>query len=293
MLRYFKSGLYGSLSTLRGRLSRPNLRKALSLVAVTGVLSAVPTFAQERLQPEIKGAAKSPAPSAKDQADSPQSRTNRQSRPGDQLRSPAARTSEQTQSTVIPACFEKLSLTEQQRQQIQGIADNYAGSLTTVWKQFGNRYMQAIAMESQLLAAIEDNLTEPQRQQVRDARRKTAQLEKSMAATSTQVNQAAVAPDEATANRENAAETGLEVIEVSLTPEQEAVADEIQQKYHAQLRSLNRDIQGLHTRLVSLEADKLVAMEKVLTKEQLAELRTIRQSAPETPKLAFGQIDNN
>ena len=55
---------------------------------------------------------------------------------------------------------------------------------------------------------------------------------------------------------------------------------------HFRLRSLNRDIQGLHTRLVSLEADKLVEIEKVLTKDQLAQLREHRQSAPAVPKVA-------
>lgn len=286
-MRSFMSSFCGPLSIRGGRSDRPSLRKTLSLSAVAVVLSVVPSFAQEQLRPETKGVGKSPASRAQGQAESPESRTR------GQAQSPAlgTGTNDPAQQRAIPACFEKLSLTAPQREQLQGIADSYDGSLATVWKQFGNRYMQAIAMESQLLAAIEDNLTEPQRQQVRDARRKTAQLEKSMAATNTQLNQATVAPNEATAKRENAAETGLEVIEVSLTPEQEAVADQIQQKYHAQLRSLNRDIQGLHTRLVSLEADKLVAMEKVLTKEQLVELRTIRQNAPESPKVAVGQID--
>ena len=40
------------------------------------------------------------------------------------------------------------------------------------------------------------------------------------------------------------------------------------------------DVQGLHIRLVSLEADKLVEIENVLTPEQLAQLRKNRQNAP-------------
>ena len=67
---------------------------------------------------------------------------------------------------------------------------------------------------------------------------------------------------------------------VSLTPEEEAAADKVQEKYFSHLRSLNRDIEGLHTRLVSLEADKLVEIEKVLTKDQLKQLREIRQTPP-------------
>ena len=71
-----------------------------------------------------------------------------------------------------------------------------------------------------------------------------------------------------------------------LTPEQELAADKLQQKYLSHLRSLNRDIQGLHTRLVSLEADKLVELENVLTKEQLSQLHEFRQNAPVASKVA-------
>jgi hypothetical protein len=65
-----------------------------------------------------------------------------------------------------------------------------------------------------------------------------------------------------------------------LTLDQEAAAEATQEKYLDCLRSLNRNIQGLHNRLVSLEADKFVEIEKILTKEQLQELCKIRQSAP-------------
>lgn len=48
-----------------------------------------------------------------------------------------------------------------------------------------------------------------------------------------------------------------------LTPEQETAAEKIQQNYSSHLRSLNRDVEGLHNRLVSLEADKLVELGKI------------------------------
>ncbi|MBC8117308.1 MAG: hypothetical protein H7062_23170, partial [Candidatus Saccharimonas sp.] len=196
-----------------------------------------------------------------------------------------------SESAAIPECLEKLKLSAQQQDQIKEIVRNYDASLGAVWKQFGDRYMQTIAMESSLLAAIEDNLTDGQRQQVRDQRRKTAQHEKAIAATSTKVNQATVKPNEETTKPATADEEVLSHIGVSLTDEQEAAADKVQEKYHSQLRSLNRDIQGLHTRLVSLEADKLVEIEKVLTKEQLAQLRTNRQNAPATPKVAISRTE--
>ena len=65
-----------------------------------------------------------------------------------------------------------------------------------------------------------------------------------------------------------------------LTPAQEAAANAIQEKYLGRLRALNRGILGLHNRLVSLEADKFVEIEKVLTKDQMQQLCKIRQSAP-------------
>lgn len=65
-----------------------------------------------------------------------------------------------------------------------------------------------------------------------------------------------------------------------LTPEQERAADKLQETYLSHLRSLNRDIQGLHIQLVSLEGDKLAEIENVLTEDQLLQLREIRKTAP-------------
>ena len=111
---------------------------------------------------------------------------------------------------------------------------------------------------------------------MRNERRKVAHAEKALEGTNSK-------PNKATAKPADAAEQATEGI--SLTDEQEAAADMIHQKYVGHLRSLNRDIQGLHTRLVSLEADKLVELEKMLTKEQLAQLREGRQSMSGAPKI--------
>lgn len=181
----------------------------------------------------------------------------------------------------IPSCLESLTLTPQQQEQIKGIVHDYDADLTSVWKQFGDRYMETIRTESALLAAIEDNLTEPQRKQAREQRRKTARHQKSLAGTD-------VKPNQATAKPASAVEEEIAIVGISLTPEQEAAADRLQEKYLSHLRSLNRDIQGLHTRLVSLEADKLVELENVLTKEQLSQLHEIRQNAPGVPRVATG-----
>jgi hypothetical protein len=187
---------------------------------------------------------------------------------------------------AIPACLEKLMLSPQQRDQIKEIVRDYDTDLASVWKQFGDRYLETIRTEASLLAAIEDNLTEPQRKQVRDQRRKTAQHQKALAGTDLKLNQA-------TARPASAVEEEIAIVGVSLTAEQELAADKLQEKYLSHLRSLNRDIQGLHTRLVSLEADKLVELENVLTKEQLSQLREIRQNAPVAPKVATSRTPAN
>ena len=186
-------------------------------------------------------------------------------------------------SVAIPTCLQSLTLTAQQQEQIKEIVREYDADLVSVWKQFGDRYLETIRTESSLLAAIEDNLTEPQRNQAREQRRKTAQHQKVLAGTD-------VKPNQATAKPASAVEDEIAITGISLTPEQEAAADRLQQKYLSHLRSLNRDIQGLHTRLVSLEADKLVELENVLTKEQLSQLRELRQNAPVAPKVATSRI---
>jgi hypothetical protein len=233
---------------------RWTIRRVSSVLTVAAVLAAAPAFAKDPAPPSSKA--------------------------------PAVHPHAQPESAAIPECLEKLKLTAAQETQIKEIVHNYDASIGVVWKQFSSRYMQAICMETTLLAAIEDTLTESQRNQVHQQRRKTAQHEKVIAATSTKVNQATVTPNEETTKPATAAEEGLASVGVSLTDAQEATAEKIQDKYRTQLRSLNRDIQGLHTQLVSLEADKLVEIEKVLTKDQLAQLRMSRQNAPDAPKVA-------
>ena len=177
---------------------------------------------------------------------------------------------------MIPECLEKLRLSQPQQAEVKEIVRKYDASIDAVWKQFGDRYMTTIRTEVAMLAAIEDNLTEPQRTQVRDQRRRVAHAEKALEGTNSK-------PNSATAKPADAAEQAT--AGVSLTSEQETAADKIHEKYVSQLRSLNRDTQGLHNRLVSLEADKLVEIEKTLTKEQLAQLREGRLTVPAGAKV--------
>ena len=180
--------------------------------------------------------------------------------------------------TVIPECMEKLKLTEEQQTKVKEIIGSYDHKLDAVWQQFSVKYMATIRTECMLLAAVEDGLTEAQRTAVHAQRRQVAHAEKALEGTNATVNQSTEKPADAV-------EQVVEGAGITLTPEQETAAEKIQQNYASHLRSLNRDIAGLHNRLVSLEADKLVELEKVLTKAQMAQLRESRQMTTGAPKV--------
>jgi hypothetical protein len=202
-----------------------------------------------------------------------------------------SRTKPRSAAADIPECFEKLNLSSQQHDQLKSIVHDYDKSISIVWTQFSDRYMQAIKLESHLLAAIEDNLTESQRKQVREERRKVARHEKSIEGSDTRVNQAPLTGNE-TEKPTNAGEEAVAALSIRLSDEQEADADKVQEAYRSQLRSLTRDIHGMHTRLVSLEADKLVAMELVLTEDQLVQLRADRRHPPAMAELVKSGVDS-
>jgi hypothetical protein len=65
---------------------------------------------------------------------------------------------------------------------------------------------------------------------------------------------------------------------ITLTVEQEAIADRVSNKYVRHLRKLHREIRSIHDQLIALESDKLVELEKILTKEQITQLREERQA---------------
>lgn len=179
---------------------------------------------------------------------------------------------------MIPECMEKLKLTEEQQAKAKEIIGSYDQKLDAVWKQFSVKYMATIRTECLLLAAVEDGLSEPQRTAVHAQRRQVAHAEKALEGTNAKTNQSTEKPADAV-------EQAVTGAGITLTPEQETAAEKIQQNYASHLRSLNRDIEGLHNRLVSLEADKLVELEKVLTKAQLGELRESRQMTNGAPKV--------
>lgn len=253
-MRPFITG-FGKVASMSGTIvKRAPLGRIACLTALVGGLALTQGFAKEPAEPEARPINKIKATGA------------------------AAAATE----AAIPACLEKLKLTQPQQTQAKEIVRKYDASLDAVWKQFGEKYMETVRTEVALLAAIEDNLTEPQRTQVRNERRKVAHAEKALEGTNSK-------PNKATARPADPVEQEIAGAGIKLTDEQEAAADQIHQKYVGHLRSLNRDIQGLHTRLVSLEADKLVELEKMLTKEQLAQLREGRLSVSGAPKLSASE----
>lgn len=231
-------------------MNRISLRCAAGLLAIAALWALAPSFAKEPGKDENK-----------------QGNKARLAHDGKDASAEAA----------MPECLAKLKLSKEQHEKIAGIVREYDEDSDAVWAQFRARYRATIGLECALLCAIEDNLTETQRIQVRDQRRKVAKHQKAVAGTTTRLNQATEEPADAVQDEIN-------LDGVTLTAEQETAADKVQEKYLTHLRSLNRDIQGLHTRLVSLEADKMVEIEKVLTKPQMMELRELRQTAPAGPK---------
>jgi hypothetical protein len=181
--------------------------------------------------------------------------------------------------STFPAAFDKLQLSEEQRRQVRQVQDKYNAELDGVWKQFTGRYLETISLESTLLAAIEDGLTDVQRAHVRKQRAHTAHSERQNARRDVKEaldNRKPQSDDKQT----DPVDEELIVVGITLTPEQERAADKIQAGYFHRLRDLQRDIHRLHMRLLSLESDKLVEIEKILKKEQLSQLRQERQIPP-------------
>ncbi len=227
-------------------------------------------YAQQRPADKNKEVRTRPQAEADDQDQDRRSR-----RPQAERRDTERRTRAQAddQDVEIPSCLEKLTLTQQQKDQIKDVVRSYNEDLSATRREFGEVYLQAIRTEVLLLSAIEDNLTDAQRKQVREQRRQTARHQKSVAGTEDKSNQSTAQPT-------SAVEQQISIVGISLTREQERAADKLQEQYLSELRSLNRDIEGLHIQMVSLEADMLVEIENLLTKDQLQQLRENRKTAP-------------
>lgn len=235
------------------RSSMTRFLKVTSLLSVAGVLALAPIFAKDPVTAEAKANGKKIAAAAEGQ--------------------PAA---------AIPECLAKLDLTAEQQEQIKAVVGRTEMAASKVWTQFGERYTQMIKAEAAMLAAIEDHLTEPQLQQVRTHRHVTAHRGRKVVVTRTTTP----AAKPATPEEKELAQDGI-----TLNAQQAAASDKIQGQYQTNLETLHHEIQGLHARLLSLEADKIVEIEKILSKEQLAELKKHREMAPTALKLTSNETE--
>jgi len=171
----------------------------------------------------------------------------------------------------LPPVLEKLELSSQQRKEIEAIISKHDAAFATAWQEFSMCYQRTLKAEAFLLAAIEDGFTDAQRKQAEDQRRKQTLLSLSREAPSPS---AANEPGKAAAAPSNETSSSG----VALTPEQVAATGKLQEKYHIHLGPMARDIHACHSRLLAIEMEKFLDIEKVLTKEQLKMLTEMLQS---------------
>jgi hypothetical protein len=208
--------------------------------------------------------------------------------------------SDSSKDEKLPAALENLKLSSQQRDQIQGIVREYDSDLDSAWQEFSDRYLQAVGMEASMLAAIEENFNDTQRKHIHKQRHKRAMSGKSASkddknekgTIKTDAGNAKKATGTAKSNEEKGDDADVVeevvIVGVSLTPDQQAAADNVHSKYFDRLRTLDRDIEHLHSRLVALETERLVKIEKILTKDQLAQLRKHHQTS-QAEKVSSGK----
>ncbi len=199
----------------------------------------------------------------------------------------------------LPECLRDLTLTPAQQVKIKAVVGKANEEMAATWQQFSQSFMASVQTEAMLASAIEDHLTDSQRNQVRDLRRRSMQqhrviFERSLngqrpagAADSSQdsrIPNGSRQPNQPQSNQDpvrqdkEVVQEDLTVFGVALTNEQIAAADKMQERYMSDLRTQNREIAALHLQLVCLEAQKIEEIELLLTPDQLQQLRESRQN---------------
>jgi hypothetical protein len=170
----------------------------------------------------------------------------------------------------FPPVLEKLGLSGDQRKQIEAIASKQDALFLAAWQDFSQCYQRTLKAESILLAAIEDGFTDAQRQQAHQERGKAIAAQTAPAQVT---NQVAKSPATAATPTSDTPPTG-----VALNAEQVAAAGKLQEKYHLHLGPLARDIQSCHNRMLAIEMEKFLEIQKVLTPGQKTKLSQLLQS---------------
>jgi hypothetical protein len=197
-----------------------------------------------------------------------------------------AKDSDDAKKSDLPSCLSKLKLTDDQKTKAKEVVQKYDDKIDKVMKHFSAKYLETVETEAALLTSVEDILSEQQRENIRNERRKAAHSDKD-----TDKSDAAKSDDKSKAVASNDTKSGKPAVVVeeideitfnngiTLTVDQEVIADRITTKHMAHLRALHRRVHSIHNRLIALETDKIVELEKLLTKEQLSQLRQDRQAA--------------
>jgi hypothetical protein len=168
-----------------------------------------------------------------------------------------------------PDILKNLKLSSDQQTKINDIIKKYDDECGSTWKEFSDSYQRAIRMEASMLAAIEEHFTDTQRKRVREQRRRTGHHKHHDGKTTLKTT-----PEESS----NEAQDEIVIIGITLTPQQEENAQHVRRHFFDRLNSLNQDIDRLHAKMISLETEKLVEIEDVLTKEQREQLRKDHES---------------
>ena len=238
----------------------------------------------------------------------------------------------------------KLDLTSDQQDKIREQLNANSQKVASTWDKFVEANAKAIALEATMYAAIEDGMSDQQKQKFRENRKNKQQAQKSQheqnsSQTAKQKkngqsgNSAASSDDQqdsasndpsskgksessgqnATANKHADKQAGKQadkqagkhaeeqadqddsayfyVTEMIIVPAQQLASDvqmDEQQRqqcdqacrqFHTKLHQAYSDIQRYHDQLVQLEAEKMLAVEKVLTEDQLQKLKNERGSS--------------
>lgn len=186
----------------------------------------------------------------------------------------------------LPSCLTKLKLTDEQKSKAKEIVQKYDDKIDKAMKHFSRKYLETVETEAALLTSVEEILSEHQRESIRNERRKAAHSDDDtdkVGTAKTDEKNKATASNDSKSNKSPVIAEEIDEITfnngVTLTVDQEVIADRITNKHMAHLRALHRRIHMIHNRLIALETDKIVELEKLLTKEQLTQLRQDRQAA--------------
>ena len=173
-------------------------------------------------------------------------------------------------SSEIPKFILDLKLSAEQQEKIQATIQKSDAQIAEAWDEFQAQITKSVMMEALVLAAIEDGLSDVQRESVREQRSriyKTTPSSNEKPKTSPKK-----APDDADAE--------TQIVGIALSSAQQAEADKVHSNYADRLKALRDETHALHWRLVALEAEKLASVEKLLTVPQLQLLREGRKNPP-------------